>query len=371
MNPPVTRRRLPLARALAALGMLLLATTAAAQSIAVQGSHFVVDQADGKGPQARFLIFVSYNDALRAPEQTLTEDLDYIARTLHFDGIRIYAMWWDDSTENACRTHAAAGVLDANGHLLGDTTPASGPLARLIHVLEQARARGLMVDVSFARETVPDLSVQNYTRGIARLATVLRPYRNVLFDLQNERDLADRPQQFLSRADVQALRNAILVNPDPKQGDPTRLVVASNSGSTSVTDTVSFVTQTSLSAVAYHDPRDTDWYAHVPTIVAGLAAARRPVYLQEPMAWASGVSLCHKQEGRPTDGNPAHFRMAVTNAKAAGAAAWTFHTRQGFVLATGGSLKAQVQRNPDEKALLEGSSRMPPLRAVAAQTSWR
>ena len=44
---------------------------------------------------------------------------------------------------------------------------------RLIQVIRAAAERGLMVDVSFARETVPNLNIDNYIKGITRAATLL------------------------------------------------------------------------------------------------------------------------------------------------------------------------------------------------------
>jgi hypothetical protein len=71
--------------------LLLPSTPAAAQSVAVEGDHFVVDRHDGKGPRPKFLLFVSYFDALRASD--LAGDLDYIANRMQFDGVRVLVNW--------------------------------------------------------------------------------------------------------------------------------------------------------------------------------------------------------------------------------------------------------------------------------------
>ncbi len=77
--------------AMVVLLALLLSGVAQAQTIAVEGDHFVVDHGDGAGPQPRFLTFMSYFDGMRATD--LPGDLDYIAGTLHFDGIRVLPNW--------------------------------------------------------------------------------------------------------------------------------------------------------------------------------------------------------------------------------------------------------------------------------------
>src|SRR5262245_35059012 len=60
-------------------------------AIAVEGDHFTVDRGDGAGPRAKFLVFISYFDGLRATDRD--GDLNYIANTIRFDGIRILPNW--------------------------------------------------------------------------------------------------------------------------------------------------------------------------------------------------------------------------------------------------------------------------------------
>ena len=334
-----------LAGSIAVLVTLLVPRAAAAQTIGVAGDRFTIDLEDGKGPQPKFLLFISYFDALRATDSD--GDLSYIATTLHFDGIRVLPNW-QRRLATYCPEETADRLFDASGNIRGDTSPATGPLAKLIALIETARRHKLIVDVTFTRDTVPGLSVDNYIRAVTRAATLLRPYRNVVFDLDNEVEL-----HGMTETDVRRLRDAIVANADPRIGDPHRIVVASRSGD--ITDVAAYNKRTGMSAVAYHDPREADWAARVPAVVANLRAAGMPVYLQEPQAWNSGLSICGSVEGKgkDADGDANHFRTAVRNARAAGAAAWTFHTRQSFRLHAGGSLRSRIRASATEKALLE------------------
>ena len=254
-----------------------------------------------------------------------------------------------------------------NGNVRGDTTPPSGQLERLIQVIRAAAERGLMVDVSFARETVPNLSINNYIKGITRAATLLRPYRNVLFDLQNEHDNAS-PGQALSIAEMHLrLRNQIVANSDPAQGDPGRVLVTSGGGTPA--GAVAFARDTEMHANAFHGSRESDWQDTMTSAVTGLLAGNKPVYLQEPQAWDSGLTFCNVPDSARGDRVPGHFRTAARTAKAAGAAAWTFHTRQGFDLRNT-SLKSRIQADAVERELLEGTPAVPSLAAEVSATSW-
>src|SRR5262245_30492837 len=106
----------------------LAARDAAAQTIGIQGEKFVVDPGDGRGPQPKFLMFISYFDAMRAAN--LEEDLDYI-KSLRFDGIRIFTMWHVLPPTGTCNNAPSDTLIDSQGNVRGDTTPPSGRLASL------------------------------------------------------------------------------------------------------------------------------------------------------------------------------------------------------------------------------------------------
>lgn len=333
------------------LAAWLDSSPAADTVIAVAGAQFTIDRSDGRGPQRKLLLLISYFDGLHAAG--LDEDLDYVAGTLHFDGIRVLPNW-ESRAESYCPQGTGDGLFDAAGRVRGDTTPVSGPLARLLSLIAAAGKRGLIVDVSFTRETVAGLGVADYVRAVTRAATLLRPYRNVLFDLQNEID-----KNLLPEAEAIRLRQAIGAI------DPSRVIVASRGGAAK--DVAAYNQRLGADAIAYHDPRVPEWAEQTAAAVAPLLASARPVYLQEPQAWNSGFTICNRVEGKTldADGTAAHFQAAVAGARGAGVAAWTFHTRQGFRLNGGGTLRSRIQANAAERTLLEGTANSPSLAAIA------
>ena len=115
---------------------------------------------------------------------------------------------------------------------------------------------------------------------------------------------------------------------------------------------VAFARDTEMHANAFHGSRDTNWQDTMTSAVTGLLAGNKPVYLQEPQAWDSGLTICNIPDSSRGDRVPGHFRTAARTAKAAGAAAWTFHTRQGFDLRNT-SLKSRIQADAVERELLE------------------
>jgi hypothetical protein len=351
-------------------GWLVVAQWAGAQTLGVAGERFTVDG------RPRFLLFVSYFDGLRATG--LESDLDFIRHDLGFDGIRVFANWWVyDRDATPCPAAADDTLFDADGRVRGDGPRPTGPLARLLHLLREAGRRGLVVDLSFARETVPGgMTVEAYARALRRTAFLLRGQRHVLFDLQNERDL-QRPGMYLSPVEVRRLIGAVK---DAAHGDPARLVVASTTGSSpplvgdSLDDpagTVGFVRTAGLDATAFHDPRGPGWEGRVPGVVANLRRAGKPVYLQEPTRWRVGdTSACGRPETPDADGVAEHFRTALRGARAAGVAAWTFHTQRGFALGSGRpSLRRQIEALPPasaERKLLLGDRDVPRLAQIGA-----
>lgn len=301
------------------------------------------------GVEPRLLLFISYFDALRATD--LESDLDYIANVLKFDGIRVLPNWLQRDA-NYCAIPDTDLLFDNAGNVRGDGQVPTGALKRLLELVKAAESRRLVVDVSFVRNAA--VSVDAYVRAVTRTASHLRPFGNVIIDLQNEVDVNQ-----LDEADVRRLRDAIV------NDQPGRIVLISRSGA--VDDAVAYNRRLATSAIAYHDGRESGWETRVPQIVSTLKSTGLPVYLQEPQAWNSGLRICERTEGvnRESDGNPGHFRTAVANAATAGAAGWTFHTRQSFRLDSGGSLRSRIESNATEKILLEGTNDTPSLAALA------
>jgi len=348
---------------IACLAFLVAIGRADAQTLAIEGDHFTVDT--GQGRQAKFLFFFSYFDGMRSSH--VNEDLDYLvanvlpahAATVQL-GIRVFPNWWQTGTDY-CFTGASDSLIDGNGNIRGDTSPASGRLKKLLDLLDAAKARNIIVDLSFSRETIDSPpTVDKYQAGLVRIATLLRSYPNVIFDLQNEFDNQANPSQHLNEPpQVGDLSSAVT------GADPARIVVASSGA---VSTALSVASSAHLSAIAFHDARNTGWQNAVSTLVQGdpntsprtpgLADAGKPVYFQEPMPWNNGLSICGKQEGvtKDADGTAQDFKTAVAKAKTAGAAAWGFFTRQTFRLSDPATtLQSLIEGSAGEHALLTGN----------------
>src|ERR1051326_5311010 len=287
--------------------------------LGISGSQFTVNGAP------KFLVFVSYVDAMRrsynggSNDGDLDTDLRYLA-AFGYDGIRIFPNWY----------HYLSGAhADDDGLFTSTGSIRTAQWPVFLRVRDTAAKYGLLVDVSFTMETISNLSRTDYRSALQSVAAALTGYHNLVFDLQNE--FTD--DQRDSTADIQSFVSAV----HSSAGDPARLVTASIDAGT-VGDPVvagQDFNNAGVQIAAYHDHRDPGtWYtdAAINSAVAGLkqgmGASPKPVYLQEPMPFATIGS-------NPTyDPTPGHARAAASAAKRAGAAAWTFHTRTTFDLAT-------------------------------------
>jgi len=303
--------------------------------LGVEGTRFTVDGTP------RFLLVVSYFDALRASDDTLEADFAWLRRH-GIDGVRIFPNWWRCAAVRQCGGHAGDDTLMAAPD--GALRPAV--LARLKAVLAAAGRHGLIVDLSFARETVRDaqereLSASAYADGLVAAVRALGPARHVMIDLQNE---VYQNRLFAERAAEDAPRVAALAR---RVDGGARIVFVSTNAVEAERYTYCGADGCPLDVLAVHDAREPNWHDRTPAVVRELVAlgARRgprPVYLQEPYAW---------QDERSPD-RVERFLDAASRASRAGAAAWTFHTRSAFILREGRSLASQV--DAEERKVLEG-----------------
>src|SRR5712691_8047154 len=217
------RRRLErVARyAVVLLGLFLAATEAHAQKLSIQRDRFAVDGVP------RFLTFMTMFGAMGAPN--ITADLHTI-KTLGFDGFRIWP-----NLDTGPQLFNRAGTL----------RPAE--LARLRFILDQARVERLVVDVSFTYEHTPGLGAAGAKLAIMAVTDALRSSANVLFDIQNERNVGDR--RFMSEANVASIFAGI------KAIDPARITTASNSPVDPPEYAAAFAARLGLDVTAYHEPR--------------------------------------------------------------------------------------------------------------------
>jgi hypothetical protein len=274
-----------------ALGVCLTSAHAYAQKLSVQGDRFAVDGTP------RFLTFMTLFGAMAAPN--IGADLHFL-KSLGFDGVRI----WPN--------------LDTGPQLLAaDGTLKPDELTRLRFILDQAKLERMIVDVSFTYEHTPGLTPARARLAIMAAADALRSYDNIMFDVQNERNVGDR--RNMSEADVAAIYAGV------KSVDPARITFASNSPVDPPQYAADFTVRLGLDVTAYHEPRVSNWYElrTVQDVVRAMKASGRPAYLQEPMSTRDNLFPY------PSHDRAEFFMQAIGHAKLAGAAAWCFHTDVG------------------------------------------
>jgi hypothetical protein len=290
-----------LASVAAIVAVTLVARNACAQRLSVAGDRFAIDGTP------RFLTFISYFGAMGAAD--VVADFQFL-KDAGFDGVRI----WPNSPEGP-QLMRGDGSLDQSA------------LRRLTEILDRARDRRLIVDVTFTAEHINGMSAAVYRTAIAAATTALLPYRHILVDIENERNIYGPFGRSLAAPDVTAIVAAI------KGIDPARIVTASNSQDLAVSAAAQFTLDVGLDVTAYHDPRIPTWYTaeQIQSVVDTLHRSGRPVYLQEPTRFPN-----------PSTDRAEYFRTAHANAKRAGAAAWCFHTDLGFNL-RGTTFRARLQ----------------------------
>src|SRR5262245_28003929 len=162
-----------------ALTLLVFATSSSAQTLGIDGTRFTIDG------RPKFLLFVSYFDGLRrAAASDGTGDVDtdftYLKRA-GFDGVRLLANW-----QYPC----GGGPVDDQKLLAANGTIYEAMWPVFVRFLERAAAAGLVVDVTFTRDTYGKaIPVDDYQKGLASVARRLVDeggHRHVLFDIQNE-----------------------------------------------------------------------------------------------------------------------------------------------------------------------------------------
>lgn len=269
------------------------AAIAFATALSVSGTHFRV------GDHAKFLLFISYFDAMRradaAPDGL---DADFAFFRGKVDGIRVFANWL---AYGCPPTPATDTLFDLSG-----VDERRWP--SLQRVLDKAAAYGLLVDVTFDRDSVHrrgGMGQQAYVRALADVTRRLKgAYPHVFFDLQNEWD--NRGAHAITEAELREAAAAV------HREDPDRLITASGT----------FVKDAGLDFAAIHDPRDAHWFeeAHYrEALVAGTATL-----FQEPKSFSA---FC---PGQDKDDTPGRHAAAAANARRAGGGGWTFHTRTSF-----------------------------------------
>ncbi len=295
----ITRRGLArfVRRLVVLIGLSLAASDAQAQKLSIQGDRFAIDGTP------RFLTFITYFGAMGAPN--VVADLR-LMRSLGFDGLRIWP-----------NLDTGPQLMNRDGSLRPDE------LKRLVFILDQARLENLVVDVTFTYEHIAGMTPATARVGILAATDALRSYENLLFDIENERNVGDR--RFMSEANVASIFAGI------KATDPARIATASNAPVDNAQYAADFTARLGLDVTAYHEPRPANWYTFNVTqsVVRALRSNGRPAYLQEPMTTRDDLFRY------PSQDRAEYFLQAIANAKLTGAAAWCFHTEVGVDFRTG------------------------------------
>jgi hypothetical protein len=356
-----------------------LAPNVAAQAgpapvLGVERNHFTVNGVP------KFLVFFSYFSAL-VPYQgqseaqhlaTIQSDFRN-AKLAGFDGIRMFPNW--NGVPSLCDTQPPFNTLMQPDGSLNPTVQ-----ARFLNVLAIANQEGLLVDVSGEYASVYGMPWWNLLTGMQNLTALLAgTHRFVFFDLQNEYDYGVDPGNGCPRVAFSPDQMSQLAN-YVRAIDPGRIVTASRGGDPQIAVNAS----TNLDILAYHNERlfypTHPYRTRQPDMTAGQVAALRavnenravadwqPILFQEPerWLWADHPVILGYGQGcirECTITGTELIRMAQ-NAKAAGAAGWTFHTETYFKQfpAPGG-----VFRSPGAPEL-EFVSRLNS--EVVAQTAW-
>ena len=312
---------------------------ARATTITVSGSQFAIDGL----PQ--FLVFVSYFGALRHSDSTLELAFAYLS-SVGVRGIRVFPNWWQNIQDGVC-------IPDADTLMLPDSSGAlsQAQLERLHRVIDLADRNGIVVDVSFAIEPVPEVSYDGYRKALLMAYDSLGRHPNVIVDLQNEFNLAVEAcrKPAISPAQMGELLHDL--RSSRPAGTVPIITVASADPNVHGAEAGGFAETFGFDAVAYHDPRryPTTAYPGEEACAANSLAASlkwvrctcqrvndvqfataRPVYLQEP-GQSNLVPPADPADAAYSDN---YLLEAVARAKASGAAAWTLHTEGGFAFHT-------------------------------------
>ena len=338
-QPIMTPRELGHRLFLVVLIVMLGLGLAGAQTLAIHGDQFAVNG------QSKFLIFVSYFDAMRragVDGQGLVTDFAFLGSTNpalpgKVDGIRILPNWWAQPGSRP----STDSLIDSGGNIRDQ-----GTWDRFVAVLSKAKMYNLLVNVTFTIETIQNPpSFANYQSGIQKVVSRLEGehpgvYRNVMFDVQNEFN-NHLPEANLDEkyAKVKVLVTAVTTAHEAAVATGS---VTNNPRPPTPTEAGAYAVTYQLPVVAFHERRTSDsWFqegtlrAVIADIKSGLGAVVKPIALDEPQSWTA-------------DPSPGHCTQAVKWAQKYGAALWTFHTQTNHDLARHTMLAKMTNAEKDE-----------------------
>jgi len=262
--------------------------------ISKDGSSFTINE------KPVYMIGISYYGAMTVTSPAfITKDLNDM-KADGFNWIRVFACW-DPSDMNV-------SVVDGGGAVREPY------MSKLKALIRECNRRGIIVDVTMSRGGEPFPADQNqHLRCMQTLAKALKPYRNVYFDVGNERDIHDA--RYVSKEDMGALISAV------KEIDPKRLCTASGVPS-SRDDLAKYIRTGKCDFIAPHLGRDKDspsqTLGKVTEFIGWMSdrsLPRVPILLQEPFRR-------DYNSYQPTEED--YFTDAA-GAKTGGAAGWCLH----------------------------------------------
>ena len=296
----------------------LLAASVHAVTLGVSGEGFTLDS------EPAFLCGISYYAGCGASPEAVAADLDDLsARGVNW--LRVWAAW---------DKYADVSALDDEGRAREQY------MIRLKELVQAADERGMVVDVTLHRGG--HLKSHEAHMAAARtLARELAPWRNVYFDLGNERNIRD--SRFVSFEECAELAAAV------REVDPARLATASHAGGDlSREDLEGYLTVAGVDFITPHRPRNAQspgrteeatrqllrWMAELGRTV--------PVHYQEPF----------RRDYSDWQPSAEDYLTDLRGAIAGGAAGWCLHNGSSRH-ADDGRPRRSFDLTPDEGRLME------------------
>jgi len=268
-----------------------------AVTLEVQDTQFLVD---GK---PTFLVGISYYGGLGASDDFVDRDLHEL-KERGFNWIRVWVTW------GAFGNNVSA--VDTNGE-------ARKPyMSRLKTLCEKANQLALIVDVTFSRGNgvvgsglLP--AQEGHLKAVTLLAQELKQFRNIYFDLANERNVKDK--RYVAFEELRILRNRI------KELDPERLVTASHGSDISAEALREYLEVAQVDFITPHRARNAESPHQTAEKTQEYFSQMReigkvvPVHYQEPFRRSYGKWIPEAQD----------FLTDLRNAIKGGAAGWCLH----------------------------------------------
>ena len=273
-----------------------LATSAPTITLDIQGTNFLVD---GK---PMFLLGASYYGGLGASGDFMNLDLREL-KNHGFKWIRVWATW------SAFGNNVSAVDAEGKAH-----EPYLSKLKRLCGKADQLE---MIVDVTLSRGNgivgsglLP--SFETHLNAVTVLTQELKQFRNIYFDIGNERNIRD--QRHVPFEELKELRNRI------KELDAERLVSASHAGDIPIEELRDYLTVVQVDFICPHRPRNAksphqtaektqEYLRHLREL--GIV----PVHYQEPFRRGFGSWQPETQD----------FLTDLRNARQGSAAGWCLH----------------------------------------------